>query len=447
MRGNADKNWDPTYRRRVFSKALRESDFNGRYALIGRLCLAALAMLALGNASKANDVTELTAEQWRDDIHALVSGLEQNHRDAWNFVSRTEVEQLKEEAARKAGKVSAEAMIVALQQIAASVGDGHTFVAAADFYSSYPIALQWMEGNYYIVQATAEKQALLGTKLVAIDGLPIRGAADKLLKLVPRNENVWHERHMVANLLTQAQPLHEMGVAGSVDEATFTIENADGRRRQIRMTSLAPSNARQALTVGDEGRVIAAEPARGLRLSMFGDVAYLDFASYSGLEETSGGIWNAIDKAGARALVIDFRKNGGGSLPAGRQHIVYAAWQRSQLNREGCLFVLTGPATFSAAMTNVSDLRRETEAIILGLPTGARPNGYQENKWFILPHSGLRVSAAQRRYRFGAPTDIAVMPDIEVGQTIEDWRKGQDTALNVALSRATGCQRLDAREP
>lgn len=415
--------------------------------MIVRWCLAAFAILAFTDVAKANPIPELTAEQWRDDVDSLVSGLEENHRDAWNFVTRTEVERLKDQASRKAGKVPAEAMIVALQQIAASIGDGHTFVATAHLYSNYPIRLQWMEGEYYVVKTAPENKALLGGKLIAIDGVPAFAAAGELLKLVPRNENVWHERNMIANLLAQAQPLHAMGIADRVNTAIFTVERADGRRRQVRMESSAPSDIRQFVTVGDDGRIVAAEPVRGLHLRMLGDVAYLDFASYAGLADASKGIWAAIDKASTRALIIDFRKNGGGSLPAGREHIVYAAWQRSQLNREGCLFVLTGPATFSAAMTNVSDLRRETEAIILGLPTGARPNGYQENKWFTLPHSGLRVSAAQRRYRFGTPDEVAIMPDTEVGQTIADWRKGRDTASNAALAQAKNCQRVDMPVP
>ena len=70
-------------------------------------------------------------------------------------------------------------------------------------------------------------------------------------------------------------------------------------------------------------------------------------------------------------------------------------------------------------MTNVTDFRRETEAILVGEPTGARPNGYQENYWFTLPLSHLRVSRALLKYRFQPHQETdAVFPDERIDP---DW--------------------------
>jgi hypothetical protein len=412
--------------------------------MFSKLFTAALMMFGLGGSCWAQDIPDLTAEQWREDVDALVAGIERDHREAWNFVPRAEVMRLADEAAQRAGAATDAEMLVALQRIAAAVGDGHTFVDVSGLYSRYPFDVSWIEGDFYIVRSGASHGELLGGKLVAIDDTPVDQALEKLLSLVPRNENRFHEIDALSGLLTQAEPLFALGVARSPNGATFDVETADGRRERIHLAPREPSQPTEFVTIGPNGRPAAVEPPRGLRLSMLDDVAYLDFASYADLEKESAIVWSAIDRAGARALIIDFRKNRGGSLAAGREYISYAAWARSQLNRAGCLFVLTGPATFSAAMTNVTDLRRETEATIVGLPTGARPNGYQENKLFTLPNSRLRVSAAQRRYRFGSPGDTAVMPDLWIEQTIDDWRRGRDTTLEAALSSAQGCRRLSA---
>ncbi|QCB54958.1 hypothetical protein E5675_11260 [Sphingopyxis sp. PAMC25046] len=410
--------------------------------MFARLLMVASIMFGLGTPCWAKAIPELTAEQWREDVDALVAGLEKNHRDPWNFVSRAEVLRLADEAKRTA-KAENQVMLIALHRIAAAIGDGHTFIAVSNIYARYPIEVRFIEGDFLVTRSTSANAARLGDRLVAIDGVAVDKAVEKLMALVPRNENRWHERHVVAGLLTQAEPLHAMGIVRRMAGATFTLEAPDDRRVHLRLEPYAPSAQPAFVTIGRDGQPTVDAGARGLKLSMLGDVAYLDFASYHALKEDSPGVWAAIDKAQARALVIDFRKNGGGSLPAGRQNIVYPAWKRSQLNRGGCLFVLTGPMTFSAAMTNVTDMRRETEATVVGLPAGAKPNGYQENGWFTLPNSGLRVSAAQRRYRFGAVGETAVMPDLQVEQTIEDWRNGRDTALNAALSKAQGCERLN----
>lgn len=53
-----------------------------------------------------------------------------------------------------------------------------------------------------------------------------------------------------------------------------------------------------------------------------------------------------------------------------------------------------------AAMTNAVDFRREFGAILVGEPTGARPNQYQESGNFTLPNSGLRITVSTRYYQF-----------------------------------------------
>lgn len=411
----------------------------GRVMVLFRMFIAALLIVTASERAAANRIPDLTGEQWRDDVAALVAGIERNHRDAWNFASRREVMRLADQAAEQADEVDDYEMLVALQRIAAAIGDGHTFIAVSDRYSRYPFEVRSIDGEFYVARATQPHSEILGRRLAAIDGVPIDRAAEDLLGLVPRNENQWFEMDAVAHLLTQAEPLASFEIAHSVAGATFIFETPDGHRQTMYLEAGDPPDRNALVEIGRGGEPVAVEPKRGLRLRMLEDIAYLGFASYDDLEAESARVWAAIDRVQPRGLVIDFRENRGGSLPAGREYVVYPTWERSRLNREGCLFVLIGPATFSAAMTNVTDLRRETEATLVGLPTGARPNGYQENKWFRLPHSGLRVSAAQRRYRFGLPGETAVMPDLHVTQTIEDWRNGRDTILNAALSKAQKC--------
>lgn len=79
------------------------------------------------------------------------------------------------------------------------------------------------------------------------------------------------------------------------------------------------------------------------------------------------------------------------------------------------------------------DFARETEAILVGEPIGARPYGYQENGWFTLPHSGLRVSTAIRLYRFGPEGEAEFLPDQRIDTTRADFVAGLDPALDWTL--------------
>ncbi len=97
--------------------------------------------------------------------------------------------------------------------------------------------------------------------------------------------------------------------------------------------------------------------------------------------------------------------------------------------------MLTGRATFSAAMTNATDFRKTTEASLVGEPAGARPNGWQEVRRDFLPNSGLAVSVATRHYSF-APGEDLVRPDVEVAPALADWGKERDGAVEAILDES-----------
>jgi C-terminal processing protease CtpA/Prc len=70
------------------------------------------------------------------------------------------------------------------------------------------------------------------------------------------------------------------------------------------------------------------------------------------------------------------RQNGGGDFFEGRKHLIQPLKQRSSVSQKGRLFVITGRNTASAAMANAIDFRKELNAILVGEPTGERPNSY-----------------------------------------------------------------------
>ena len=86
-------------------------------------------------------------------------------------------------------------------------------------------------------------------------------------------------------------------------------------------------------------------------------------------------------------------------------------------------------------MTNAVDFRRETEALLVGEPPGARPSGFQENYWFTLPHSQLRVSVATNYYRFSDTNSRVVAPDHRFDPSWADYKSGHDAATGWILQR------------
>jgi C-terminal processing protease CtpA/Prc len=123
------------------------------------------------------------------------------------------------------------------------------------------------------------------------------------------------------------------------------------------------------------------------------------------------------------------RQNGGGDFTRGREYIIPGIKERADINRRGHLFVVTGRWTYSAGMTNATDFRKETNAILVGEPTGGRPNGYQENREFRLPNSHLSVWVSTRFYEFQKTDTPGVMPDQRIDPDWNSYLRGRDPVL------------------
>lgn len=103
---------------------------------------------------------------------------------------------------------------------------------------------------------------------------------------------------------------------------------------------------------------------------------------------------------------------------------------------KGHLFVPIGPNTFSAAMSNATHCRYQTEAILVGRDIGEKPNSYQEPRNFSLQNSHLTVRYSTRFYKFVESGENIVRPDQEIASTCEDHMAGRDPALEWILRYA-----------
>ena len=109
--------------------------------------------------------------------------------------------------------------------------------------------------------------------------------------------------------------------------------------------------------------------------------------------------------------------------------------ENSNLRKPGGLFVITGRSTQSAAVVNTVDFRKEMNAIVVGEPTGGRPNGYSEHGEFQLPNSHFVVSYSSRYYKFQDQDTPAVMPDKLIEPDWQSYKAGRDPVMDWILAQ------------
>lgn len=395
-------------------------------------------LLGCNVAHGQTSLPALTAGQWQQDLAYFTHEITTNHRDPYHFIDKPQFNEAVADLRRRIPSMKDYEVVVGLEHLAALIGDGHTFLDTSGLYQRFPLEVFWFGNDLRVIRAAPEYRQALGAKLVAIGPLPIGEVQRRLQELIPQGENRWHVLNSSADELMSVEPLAALGVLPSPGPASFTFQDDSGRRFELRIRPV-PAGAGDSGEVAENPLPIPFQhPQDPLWFTYLPDskTVYVDFRSYQDLKKQSARLWAYMAKRPVKRLIIDMRWNGGGDYTKGREYLIYNIVFLPALDRAGHLFVITGRRTFSAGMTNVTDFRRETEAILVGEPTGARPNGYQENHWFTLPHSKLRFSCAKLKYRFQPESDTeAVFSDRRIDP---DWRlfsAGKDAALQWILAQ------------
>ncbi|MFO0972575.1 MAG: hypothetical protein U1A27_03920 [Phycisphaerae bacterium] len=339
-------------------------------------------------------------------------------------------------------------IIAGLMHLTAMIGDAHTGIqeiGELPQFAAAPLRLGWFRDGYYCVGAPAES-GLHGARLTRVAATDVATIEQRLGDFWPW-QNV-AERHDVApQLLTIPRLLMAAGIAPRGDSVPQTFVDAAGRERRF--------NAAPAPAVG------ASRPASGRRAPPFAEhrrepywyeflpdrsalyLAYNRCDDAARFRAVCGKMWRDFDRLRPRIVVVDLRRNGGGNsavlLPFRAGLLLRPAlWSR------GAVRVLIGRGTYSSAMMNALELRR-AGAVLVGEPTGGKPNAYGEVRTFELPHCRLHVAYSTRYFRLVPADPESVTPDVAVEPTIDDWLAGRDPVLDAALVERVASAPLPAR--
>lgn len=408
--------------------------------------LAIIALIALlGNWSPvvcktqaSNSVPTLSKAQWREDLQYLARELPKRHKNLFHTISREQFERAVAELDAAIPSLQEHQIIVRMLQITAKVGDAHTYVHLPQGFKRYPISLYWFGNELRVVRATKDYIDALGARVVKIAETSIGEVQARLLSVLSQSENDWFILSNSPAYMARPEVLHTLGVVPDTGRAKFTFENEQGTQFTLDITPVVADAkfASELVSAAKEEplyRRRADEPFWFTYLAE-SQTVYVNFKRYDSLGENTRKLFQFVDSNPTKKLVIDMRQNGGGDFTKVRGSLIPAIKQRPAINRRGHLFIIMGRRTFSAAMTNAIDFRKETNAILVGEPAGERPNSYQENDEMKLPNSRLTVSYSTRYYKFLEEDAPAVMPDRRIDPTWPDYKAGRDAVMDWILA-------------
>ena len=343
-----------------------------------------------------------------------------------------------------------------LMQLAPLLKDGHTNIyppkeLQPKLYSRPPLRTERIAGKVYVADVYSEALAARvkrGEQLVAIDGVPVERYADQ----------------SVAPFVSSSTPQDR-------ELRTYTYQLLAGDADKPLALTLATASGEERVEHVERKGYSDVHHPPPFTFRRIGDVAYLSLDHF----ESDAGV-KAFEKAlpeilASRGLVLDLRRNGGGSTYFGLQILSYlvpdplplakqrirgeTAWARTAgpgivfwvpspgsdrgptFNRKehfaGPVAVLIGPQTFSAAEDFVMAFDAARRGILVGSTTAGSTG---QPMSFSLPGGGsARICVKRDTYPDGREfVGRGIAPAIEVTMTAEDLRAGRDPVLDRAVA-------------
>jgi hypothetical protein len=274
-----------------------------------------------------------------------------------------------------------------------------------------PIRIWPFSDGYHVVRTTATHRDLLGCRIARVNGMGIDAAVDRVRGIKPGNAQ-W-QRYMSSYMLTSAEILSGAGVASDADNVRYDF--TCGGRPVSRAIAPLPLERSSSTTEAwwdlspnsAKNPVVPHSPLPRNRVPLYlrnpdvhywfefltgRDVLYLQ---YNRAQNTPGGesladfqhrLLDSLQRRRVGTLALDLRFNTGGNMDLAAP-FMSALRERFRGRR---VFVITGPATFSAGISHAAQWK-EWSATIVGEPVGDELDAWGEGGNVELPNSGLIV--------------------------------------------------------
>jgi hypothetical protein len=416
-----------------------------RLAGVAAIAIAAAIPLAAKphqqRALPAQAIAMPTAEQWAQDLDVLSVELPKRHKNLFFRISQAEFENSVLRFKAVLPTLPPDEIIVGFKKIVASIGDAHTTFGYRT-RAALPLMTSWFDDGIWITNTVSPFDPLLNSRIMAIDGRRVEDDVAALAALIP-HENEAQVRNQVPGLLTDPLLLHGLKLIGEADSARLTVRDAGGAEKTIKMKA-APMTTRPAwlIDVNDEAgaplylrnrrrfywfEILPESKTLYFKYNSCQEEAGRSFAAFV-QEMFSAAASNAVEK-----IVVDLRHNGGGNSAIFRPFLNEMKKHES-LNSKGRVFIIIGRRTFSSAILNALEMKKETAALFVGEPTGGKPNHYGEVQSFKLPNSGIAVTYSVKYFKEVEGDPATIEPDLRVSLAFADYRDKKDPVLDAVLA-------------
>jgi len=406
----------------------------------------ALLIALLVTSSASAQPARWSAEAWIEDLDFLRLQIGTRHGNPFHAIDGKGLTERFEELRTEIPLLSDFEIAIGIQRLMASLGDGHSWLnfTGQDLARHFMFDAWAFSDGIYITRAGAGYERAIGTRITAIDGLPIDEVRSKLAPYISRDNDMDLLRQ-VPLMIRIAPLLQAAGIARNKNEASFSLTPEDGDPFNLTFQGVAydrflkwyrdyeplpdaPLYLRDR-AVNYQYRVLPDERAIYFQFNRFLEMREKPFEDF--VDE----LFETVDENSDRCLIIDARRNDGGWISL-VDTLVNRLRKHPRLKKRGYLYVITGRDTFSAALMLCVRLERSTGVLFAGEPGRGKPNSYSELGPFELPNTGIRGSLSTVYHEEADPLDTRAWVDVDLPAPLSyaDFRVGRDPALDAVLN-------------
>ena len=408
------------------------------------LTLSLFLCFSLGCNNKPTEKSPMATDKWVSDLDYLVETLEARHINLYHTTSKSDIYNRVDSLKQQLKKLSENQITMEFSKIVRALDDSHTGIwsSNSNYYQSFTLGFfSFDDDGFRVLRTSKENTHLLGAKLVRIDDMTISEVIQRIEPMIQCADNYYSIQARLADELRYGERLHALGITKIENMATFEFFLPDSSVQKVNLQTVAAHEYEplltQSLELKDFQKPFSYKNASiGTEEIWFQtidnhEIGYIYFSKYLNnlqMRRFAVAVSRELIKHNTQKLIIDVRYNGGGNFFNGLQ-LAKLLTITDNLDFENGIYVLTSRYTYSAGMSNTAHFKELLNAKLVGEPTGANPNDYQDADGFPLPHSQMWVQYSKRYYRFQDSISNGIIPDVHIKPKWSDYQQEHDEVL------------------
>jgi tetratricopeptide (TPR) repeat protein len=406
---------------------------------------------------QASAQTNLTADQWQEDLKFLQSTV---HNDYSFLFKKTTVEDFDKAVGtlyKEIPNMQEHEIIVGLARIVSSFKYGHTalgFRSIKGVFHQLPINLYQFNDGVYVQGVHQNYKQALGAKVIAIEGVSVDQALLAIKPVVPVENEQYFKAYGLRYMIIP-EVLHAQGVIKKLSNTVELTLKKEGKTFKLQFNTLPEGETVPTVYgfVEQKGDWLDArnQDQTPLYLKNLDKIYYFEYlpedktvyVRQSQVQDEPDEnipafytrVFDFIEKNDVEKLVIDVRLNGGGNNYKNKA-VITRIIEAKKINKVGKFYVIIGRRTFSASQNLVNEIDNYTNAIFVGEPTAENINFYGDNRRIELPNSKIPafLSFAWWQDKPQWENGPWTAPQLAIDMSFEEYQKNIDPVLETALN-------------